>query len=84
MGGVVGGVAGIVAAALAFWYFMIRRNIRQRSLPQQSYEPYQTGKGHVWQDPSEAPTYERGTRMGELDTAQPRTQELEGGRGSTL
>lgn len=84
VGGVVGGVAGVVAAALAFWYFLIRRNLHQRAQAPSSYEPYQTGKGQVWQEPSEAPTYESGGRR-ELDgvAAQPRTQELEGWQGST-
>ena len=78
VGGVVGGVAGIVFLALAFWYFMIRRNLRQQPRPSQSYEPYQTSKGQIWQNPSEVPTYENGVGRGELDGMQTRTQELEG------
>lgn len=70
VGGVVGGVAGIVALGLAFWYFMIRRNTRQRNLPQ-SYEAYQTeqkphgtGIQELRDEPKEAPAGE--TRQ-ELD-----------------
>lgn len=80
VGGVVAGVAGVVILAFAFWFFMIRRSLKQRSqLPSQSYEPYQTDKPPVmWQGVNEAPTYESKGRRGELDSLPiGRTQELD-------
>lgn len=73
-GGVVGGIAGITILALGFWYFMIRRSLRQRSQQERCYGSYAAGKGQTWQEPSEAPTYEK--RGNELEATEPRTQEL--------
>lgn len=77
VGGVVGGMAAIVIAAMAFWYFIIRRNLKQGRQQREGagYED-QTGDKPRWQSTSEAPTNEV-RMMREMDSAQqPRTQEL--------
>lgn len=54
MGGVVGGVAGVAALGLAFWYFMIRQKDKHSELSQ-SEEPLEWGRQQVWQEPKEIP-----------------------------
>lgn len=77
VGGVVGGVAGVAALSLAFWYFMIRRNVKGRDLPI-GYESYATGKQQHWQEPEELSA--EGIR-GELDSSPETRQEMGVGRG---
>ncbi|KAG7005759.1 hypothetical protein G7Y79_00018g045660 [Physcia stellaris] len=54
VGGVVGGVAGVAALGLAFWYFMIRKRVKQ-SEPSQFDEPDKGRQQQVWQEPKEIP-----------------------------
>lgn len=75
--GVVGGVGGIVVAALAFWYLAIRRNLKKQQNHAQSYEGYQAGKQEIWQEPREVDAIEV---MGELDSSTHATQELDVGQ----
>ena len=73
VGGVVGGIGAIVSLGLAFWYFMIRRTLKDR--PQiQALEPNTESKRIRWQKPGElhADSY----RGKELEAAERR--ELEG------
>ncbi len=70
MGGVVGGVGGISALCFAFWYFIIRRKVKQFKLPQ-SQKPHPLQRHNVWQEPKELPA----NNNRELDATQSR-QEL--------
>lgn len=72
-----GGIAGIVIAAMAFWYFIIRRNLKKGRQQREGVGfEYQTEDKARWQNASEAPTNEARI-MGEMDSAQqPGTQEL--------
>lgn len=72
VGGAVGGCAGVVALAFVFWYFIMRRKMKQRSAPP-DYKPYQVGNEGLRQAFQEAPMQEI---RGELDSTQAR-QELE-------
>ena len=54
MGSVVGGVAGVAALGLAFWYFMIRNKVKQ-SESSQIDQPDEWGRQQVWQEPKEIP-----------------------------
>lgn len=76
----VGGIAVIVACAMAFWWFMIRKQIRRRE-QSGAYEPYQVHQPQMWEDKGQVP--EGVNRMGELDsTPAPTIQpELDGTRG---
>ena len=74
-----GGVSGVVMAAMAFWYFMIRQKSRQHPQPSaQYYKPYQTDKAQIWPNPSEVAAHEGGRRPNELDAQPVSTHELEG------
>lgn len=56
VGGVVGGVAAVAILGLAFWYFMIRRNLRQiAQRPSHAQAPYNMSKQQMWQKPNELP-----------------------------
>ncbi|KAL8948179.1 MAG: hypothetical protein Q9222_005612 [Ikaeria aurantiellina] len=79
VGGVVAGVAGIAgiaALALAFWYFIIRRELQRQQILLNGYEDYQASKHEIWEEqptetPKEVPANER---RGELDTTQLRPE----------
>ena len=79
VGGGVGGATGLTCLALAFWYFVIRRQIAKRQISPQVYESFYTGRKDVWEQPKEAP--EDDNRR-ELEANRPR-QELEAHRSGS-
>lgn len=56
IGGVVGGIAAVAILSLAFWYFMIRRVVKQTAQPSSHAQaPYDKSRQQMWQEPKEVP-----------------------------